>query len=103
VILKKTPVVYCSRADMIGTLEPLTDRTITSVTEADDAYVIEAAKSVKVALAKHPDPTGKVALCAARWANIVGAVDLRSLGKFGAATGLALSALQPFADDERAA
>ena len=93
-----TPV-YCSLGDLIGTPDPR-GGVVTRVAEADSVQIIAAAAAVTKALAEHPEATGKVALVAARWANIAGAVDLICLGEPGEATGMAMSALLPVKDDE---
>ena len=103
VVVEVRPLVYCTRGDLIGTPAPPDGKPITRTTEADDAFIVEAAKAVTAAMKKHPDPTGKWAIMAAKWANIVGAVDLMALGEPAGATVLALSVLQPPKDDERAA
>mgnify|MGYP003149101484 CR=1 FL=1 len=88
------PVTYCSIGDLVGTPRP-DGGVITRVNSDDEEYIIQAAEAVTVALVDCPDPTTKVAACAARWANVVGAVDLRCLGEAGPATASALSVLRP--------
>jgi hypothetical protein len=83
-------VVYCSRADLIGTPQPSGGH-ILRVSEADDANIAEAAKAVGEVLAGAPE--GKVAIRVAQWANIIGAVELRCQGKLGAGFSAALKGL----------
>ena len=93
--------VYCTLGDLVGTPNPR-GGVVTRVVEANNVQIIAAAAAVPKALSEHPDATSKVALVAARWANVVGAVDLICLGEPGWATGLALSALQPVEDADEA-
>tara|TARA_Y100000310_G_scaffold283293_1_gene305158 strand:+ start:469 stop:798 length:330 start_codon:yes stop_codon:yes gene_type:complete len=93
--------VYCSLGDLIGTPDPR-GGVVTRVVEADSIQIVAAAAAVTKALAGHPDATGKVALVAARWANIAGAVDLICLGEPGEATDMAMSALLPVKDEDGA-
>ena len=87
-------ITYCTPGDLIGTPRP-DGGYITRADDDDLLYIQQAAVAVECALEMHPDPTGKVALVAARWANIIGAVDLRCLGEPGPATELALSVFLP--------
>lgn len=81
-------MAYCTRGDMMGTIQP--DGSPVYVTSAaDDDFIEEAAKAIDEAL-DHDAPQSARAL---EWANIIGACDLRTDGKLGAAFDLAISAL----------
>ena len=81
-------MAYCTRGDMMGTIQP--DGSPVYVTsDADDDFIEEAAKAIDEAL-DHDAPQSARAL---EWANIIGACDLRTDGKLGAAFDLALTAL----------
>tara|TARA_R110000787_G_scaffold261976_2_gene367329 strand:- start:198 stop:521 length:324 start_codon:yes stop_codon:yes gene_type:complete len=89
---------YCTRGDMVGTSRPDGGH-ITAVSEDDDKYIEQGAELVTAMLVGHPIPDSKVTILAARWANIVAAVDLRCLGETGARTEAAMSAIDPTAFD----
>lgn len=89
--------VFCSPGDLIGTTRP--DGGAITRAGADDLQHIEnAAINVREALADHPAPDAKATLQAARWANIVGAVDLRVDGEFSPLFYDALAVLKPAKD-----
>lgn len=76
------PRVFCSPGDLVGTARPDGGH-ITRVDAGDPERIATAAEGVREALATCEDFDSKRALMAAKWANIVGAVDLRALGEFG--------------------
>ena len=92
------PVVYCTPGDLVGTPRPDGGH-ITSTDAKDLQYIEKAAGPITEALKHYSDPDSKTAATAARWANIVGAVDLRCLGEAGAATHLSLSVFLSEFDD----
>lgn len=86
--------VYCTPGDLVGTARPDGGH-ITAVSVDDAAYIAQAAANVHDALQLHPDADAKATIQAAKWANIVGAVDLRALGEFGPRYYDALAVLTP--------
>lgn len=86
--------VFCTPGDLVGTPRPDGGH-ITQTDPGDEDRIALAAQNVRDALQLHPNADAKATLQAAKWANIVGAVDLRALGEFGPRYYDALAVLTP--------
>lgn len=80
--VEEAPQVFCAPGDLVGTARPDGGH-ITRVDSGDVERIEKAAEAVREALATCEDFDSKRAYMAAKWANIVGAVDLRALGEYG--------------------